>query len=91
MKVTLYALCLSIARRHKFISFSLSRAIVRLTLLLKFRSRITTSPAVPAVDRKKAQAVPLDVIPPADGKSVAYKGPRTGKIIRTLHGGVYKY
>ena len=63
------------------------RATLRLILLFKYRSRISTSPAVPSVDRTKAHAVPQDVIPSADGKPVAYKGARTGKIIRSLHGG----
>ena len=63
------------------------RATLRLILLFKYQSRISTSPAVPSVDRSKAHAVPQDVIPSADGKPVAYKGARTGKIIRSLHGG----
>ena len=70
-----------------FLLFLFLRATLRLILLFKYRSRISTSPAVPSVDRSKAHAVPQDVIPSADGKPVAYKGARTGKIIRSLHGG----
>ena len=50
------------------------------------------SPAVSGVDRNKAQLLctaQVDSDFTDDGKPVAWKGPRTGKVIRSIHAGGY--
>lgn len=66
----------------------LFRLVLQCIAVLKYKSHILTSPAVPCIDRKKVNYVSSDVIPPPEGRSVAYTGRRTGTVIRSLYAGL---
>ena len=65
------------------------RLIVQSVVIFRYRSRILTSPAVPTVTRKKGQQTQDQLTTPPDGQPLAYTGARTGKVIRSIHGGNY--
>ena len=67
------------------------RAIIQYITVFRYQSRILTSPAVPAVDRKKVHAVPRDITLPPDDQPLAYQGTRTGKVIRSIHAGQFDF
>ena len=48
-----------------------------------------TTPPVPPVDRKKVKRLPSGIEVPPDDKPVAWRGSRTGKIIRSVHSGMH--
>ena len=68
-----------------------ARACLRLVHVFVLKGGIVRTPAVSGVDRSKAQ-LPCTTQVDSDftddgGKPVAWKGPRTGKVIRSIHAG----
>jgi peroxin-16 len=64
----------------------MTKAIIQCVVVYRYKSRILTSPNVPAIDRKKLQmggAGGVATVP--EGQPVAYRGARTGRIIRSIH------
>ena len=71
------------------------RAALRLFVVFKLRTGPLTTPPVPSPDRKKAQELLTNPQPAEEGQGegqgegqpLAWKAPRTGKIIRSIHAG----
>ena len=76
------------------------RAALRLFIVFKLRTGLLTTPSVPSPDRKRAQELVTNPQPPegegeregegekeGEGKPLAWRAPRTGKVIRSIHAG----
>lgn len=61
------------------------KATLQCIVIFTYKSQLLNSPAVPTIDRTKVRPVPSDITLPPDGKSVAYRGTRTGTVIRSIH------
>ena len=80
-------------------STHIHRAALRLFVVFKLRTGLLTTPSVPSPDRKKAQELVTNPQPPVEGegegegeregggKPLAWRAPRTGKVIRSIHTG----
>ena len=80
---------------HTHTHFNLFRAALRLFIVFKLCMCPLTTPPVPSPDRKKAQELLTNPQQAEEGQGegqgegqpLAWKAPRTGKIIRSIHAG----